>query len=238
MDSLIKKIPNHIAFIIDGNGRWAKQQNKPRSFGHQKGVGVVKKIIKSCRKRGIKVVSIFAFSTENWNRPQKEVDFLFKLFWINAKQIEKKSNFNGVRYNFMGDLTKIPVDLKNCLESIMQKTKDNCDFFVNIGINYGGRDEIVRAVNKLIASGKKSVDIEDIRQNLDTSFLPDPELVVRSGGERRISNFMLFEMAYSEFYFTKTYWPAFDEAELSKALDDFSSRKRRFGAIVEDKSEK
>lgn len=237
MDNLIKKIPNHIAFIIDGNGRWAKQQNKPRSFGHQKGVTVVKKIIKSCRKRGIKVVSIFAFSTENWNRPKTEVDFLFKLFLHNAKQIEKKSDFSGVRYNFMGDLSKIPESLKLCLESIMQKTKNNCDFFVNIGINYGGRDEIVRSVNKLLSQGKRTIEIDDIKQNLDTSFLPDPELVVRSGGERRISNFMLFEMAYSELYFTNTYWPAFDENELTKALEDFSLRKRRFGAIVEEKIE-
>lgn len=235
MDNQLEKVPNHIAFIIDGNGRWAKQQGKPRSFGHQKGLTVVKKIVKSCRKRGIKVVSIFAFSTENWNRPKKEVDFLFKLFLINAKQIDKKTNFDGVRYNFMGDLSKLPNGLPQILDSIMQKTKNNSDFCVNIGINYGGRDEIVRAVNKLLNQGKKDVTIQDIKDNLDTNFLPDPELVVRSGGEKRISNFMLFEMAYSEIYFTKTYWPAFDENELTNALVDFASRKRRFGAIVEGK---
>lgn len=235
MDNQFKKIPNHIAFIIDGNGRWAKEQGKPRSYGHQKGVEVVKKIAKACRKHGIKIVSIFAFSTENWNRPKSEVDFLFKLFLYNSKQIDKKTNFDGVRYNFMGDLSKLPNKLSQILESIMQKTKDNTDFCVNIGINYGGRDEIVRAVNKLIKQDKKYVTIQDIKDNLDTSFLPDPELVVRSGGERRISNFMLFEMAYSEIYFTKTYWPAFDEKELEKALVDFALRKRRFGSIVEGK---
>lgn len=235
MDNQLEKIPNHIAFIIDGNGRWAKEQGMPRSYGHQKGVAVVKKIAKACRRRGIKVVSIFAFSTENWNRPKKEVDFLFKLFLHNSKQIDKKKNFDGVRYNFMGDLSKLPDKLPQILEGIMQKTKDNTDFCVNIGINYGGRDEIVRAVNKLLNQSKKDVTIQDIKDNLDTNFLPDPELVVRSGGERRISNFMLFEMAYSEIYFTKTYWPAFDEEELEKALVDFSSRKRRFGSIVEEK---
>jgi len=237
MDNQLEKIPSHVAFIIDGNGRWAKEQGKPRSYGHQKGVAVVKKIAKSCRKRGIKVVSIFAFSTENWNRPQKEVDFLFKLFLLNAKQIDKKKDFDGVRYNFMGDLSKLPKKLSQILESIMQKTKDNTDFCVNIGINYGGRDEIVRAVNKLLQQGKKSVTIQDVKDNLDTSFLPDPELVVRSGGERRISNFMLWQIAYTEFYFPKTHWPAFTKRDLVKALKVYQKRNRRFGAIKEDNND-
>ena len=230
----LAKIPSHIAFIIDGNGRWAKERNKPRSYGHKVGVDTVKNIIKLSREMGVKIVSIFAFSTENWNRPQKEVDYLFKLFTSNAKHILKKKNFNGIRYNLMGDTSKLPYDLIELSKNIMEKTKNNSDFIVNIGINYGGRDEIVRAVNKCIKAGKKQLTINDIKQNLDTYFFEDPQLIIRTGGEKRISNFMLFQMAYSELYFTKTYWPDFDENELRKAIFDFQSRERRFGAITED----
>ena len=229
------KIPKHIAFIIDGNGRWAKQRNKPRSYGHKVGVDTLKIVLKSARQLGIKAVSIFAFSTENWNRPKAEVDYLFKLFIKNAKQILNKKDFNGVRYNLMGDMSKLPDEMIDLATEIMNKTKQNNDFVINIGINYGGRDEIVRAVNKCINQGKKTITINDIQQNLDTCFLADPELIIRTGGEQRISNFMLFQMAYSEFYFTKTFWPDFDEAELKKALLDFQSRDRRFGAILEEK---
>lgn len=229
------KIPTHIAFIIDGNGRWAKQKNKPRSYGHKVGVETVKKIVKQCKNIGIKTVSIFAFSTENWNRPQAEVNYLFKLFIQNAKQILKKKDFNGVRYHLMGDISKLPEELVKVANEIMEKTKNNSDFVVNIGINYGGRDEIARAVNKCISNGIKNVTIEDIKNNLDTSFLDEPQLVVRTGGEQRISNFMLFQMAYSELYFTKTYWPDFDEEQLYKALEDFQSRERRFGSIKKEK---
>lgn len=236
MDNLeLKKVPKHIAFIIDGNGRWAKSKNKPRSYGHKIGVETVKKIVKASREFGIKVVSIFAFSTENWNRPKTEVDYLFKLFLQNAKQILKKTDFEGVRYNLMGDIKGLPKELQDVALQIMKKTKDNSDFVVNIGINYGGRDELRRSYEKLIKQNKKQISVQDIKDNLDTNFLIDPELVVRTGGEMRISNFMLFQMAYAELYFTKTYWPAFDENELLKALYDFQSRERRFGAITEDK---
>ena len=228
-------VPNHIAFIIDGNGRWAKQKNKPRSYGHKVGVQTLKTAIKNAREFGVKVVSVYAFSTENWNRPKDEVNYLFKLFLINAKQLLKKKDFNGIRYNLMGDLSKLPDELVKIATDIMEKTKNNTEFVVNIGINYGGRDEIVRAVNKCIAQGKKSVTIDDIKQNLDTNFLDDPQLIIRTGGEQRISNFMLFQMAYSEFYFTKTYWPDFDKNQLEKALLDYEARDRRFGAITEDK---
>ena len=231
---LLAKIPTHIAFIIDGNGRWAKSKNKPRSFGHKVGVENLKQIIKLSKQLGVKTVSVFAFSTENWNRPQEEVDYLFKLFLSNAKQLLKKKDFEGVRYHLMGDINKLPAQLVQLSQQIMQKTKDNKDFVLNIGINYGGRDEIVRSVNKCIKQGKKSVSIEDIKSNLDTNFIEDPQLVIRTGGEQRISNFMLFQMAYSELYFTKTYWPDFDEKEFMKALFDFQSRDRRFGAIVKE----
>lgn len=228
------KIPNHIAFIIDGNGRWAKQKNMPRTYGHKVGVDVVKKIVKDCKKLGVKAVSIFAFSTENWNRPKAEVDFLFKLFVNNAKRLLNKKN-DTTRYNLMGDINGLPQQLRILANDLMKKTKNNTDFCVNIGINYGGRDEIVRATNKLLKQGKTQIEVKDIIDNLDTNFLPDLDLVIRTGGESRISNFMLFQMAYAELYFTKTYWPDFDHEQLMLALKDFASRERRFGAITEEK---
>lgn len=229
-------IPKHIAFIIDGNGRWAKKRNMPRSYGHKVGLDMLEKAVKSARKLGVKIVSIFVFSTENWKRPKEEVDYLFGLFEKSVQKILKKNNFdNGVCYRHMGDLSKLSENMQNLTKQIIEKSKHNQDFIVNVGLNYGGRDELVRTYNKMANKGLKDITIKDIEENLDTNGLPDPEFVIRTSGEQRISNFMLFQMAYSELYFTPTYWPDFDEKELIKALQDFQTRKRKFGGLTEDK---
>lgn len=229
-------IPKHIAFIIDGNGRWATARGKNRSYGHKMGVKTLESAIKSARRLGVKIVSVYAFSTENWKRPKEEVDYLFALFASSAKKIIKQNNFdNGVCYRHMGDATKLPQHLQDLMKEIVQKSAHNTDFVVNLGINYGGHDELMRAVNKMLAEKLTSVTIADIQNHLDTAGLPNPELIIRTGGEERVSNFMLFQMAYSEFYFTKTYWPDFDEEELVKALAEFQNRKRKYGGLLEDK---
>lgn len=229
-------IPKHIAFIIDGNGRWAKQRGLSRSMGHKAGTKTLEKAIKSAKKLGIKIVSVYAFSTENWKRPKEEIDFLFNIFSDSAEKILKENNFsNGICYRYMGNLSQLPENLQNYINLIQEKSKNNTDFTVNIGLNYGGRDELVRTFNKMIEKGYKNVSIQDIQENLDTHGLADPEFIIRTSGEERISNFMLFQMAYSEFYFTKTFWPDFDENELIKSLQEFQNRKRRYGGLVEDK---
>lgn len=228
-------IPKHIAFIIDGNGRWAKKRNMPRSYGHKIGLQTLEKTVKSARKLGVKIVSIFAFSTENWKRPTQEVDFLFGLFEKFATKILKQNNFDdGVCYRHMGDLTKLNEKLQTLANQIIEKSKHNKDFVVNVGINYGGRNELVRTYNKMVQKGLKNITVDDIQNNLDTSGLSDPEFLIRTSGEQRISNFMLFQMAYSELYFTPTYWPDFNENELIKALQDFQTRKRKYGGLTED----
>jgi undecaprenyl diphosphate synthase len=229
-------IPKHIAFIIDGNGRWATARGKSRSYGHKMGVKALEQAIASARKLGVKIVSVYAFSTENWKRPKAEVDYLFSLFASSAKKILKKNNFNnGIRYQHMGDSSKLPEHLQDLAKQVIEKSAHNNDFVVNLGINYGGRDELVRAFNKMAQKGMTNISIADIQNHLDTNCLPDPELIIRTGGEQRISNFMLFQMAYSEFYFTKTYWPDFDEKELIKAFVDYQNRNRRFGGLEDKK---
>ena len=233
-----KKLPKHIGFIVDGNGRWAKKRGLARSVGHRVGLSTLKKAVLNSFDLGIKIVSIFGFSTENWNRPQEELDCLFQLF----EEFIEKDNFDyngkGIRFNVMGDHTKFPKSLVEKIDKLLEETKNNDNFVLNLGINYGGKDEIVMAVNKLISNGKKEITKEDIDNSLYTAGLSNPDLVVRTSGEIRISNFMLWQMAYSELYFTKTLWPDFNEKCLIKALKNYEKRNRRFGAIKEEKNEK
>ena len=228
-----ENLPNCIAFIIDGNGRWAKKRGMPRMLGHSAGIDTVKKTIDNAEKIGIKEVLFYCFSTENWNRPQKEVDGLFELFrkFVN-KDAEEYLNRN-FKFVLLGDRTRIPSDIVEKVEQIEQKTKDCNKLKVGLCINYGGRLDIVNATNKLLAEGKKSVTEQEFAKYLYSSEFSDPDLIIRTSGEQRISNFMLYQMAYSEFYFTKTYWPDFDKKELEKAIIDFQKRNRRFGAIKE-----
>ena len=226
------RLPRHIGFIMDGNGRWAKERRRPRTYGHSKAVGNVTEIVEYCFKRGIEVVSLFAFSTENWKRPKEEVETLFglikKYFTKHIKQILKE----GVRLEVMGDLSKLPPDIQEDIKKSVDSTKDNDKRVLNIGINYGGRSEIVNAVNKLIASGAENVTEETFERELYTHRLPDPDIVVRTSGEMRISNFMLYQMAYSELYFTDKFWPDFHKEDVEDVLKEYANRQRRFGAVT------
>ncbi len=235
MKKTFTKLPQHIAYIIDGNGRWAKERGLPRTAGHKQGIDTLKKIVYESYDLGIKCISVYCFSTENWNRPKREVDYLCKLF---------KKLFNGkyfdfdtrkIRLNVMGDYHKFDDEIVAGVERTLEQTKDYDNFILNIGINYGSRDELARAFNLMIQDGLTNVTPDDITKYLYTADLPPLDYCVRTSGELRLSNFMLYQMAYAEMYFTPTYWPAFNKRELYKALESFENRKRRFGAIKEDK---
>lgn len=234
MEHNLKKIPNHLGIIIDGNGRWAKERGLTRSMGHKAGFENLEKMIKECfYTYKIPSVSIYAFSTENWNRPKKEVDYLISLF---RKYLGKSfaKTYPNVKLNIMGDYTKFPADLAENAKKTMEDTKDNKEFILNLGINYSGKDELVYAVNNILKSGINSVDAQTIDDNLYTCGQPPLDFVIRTSGEQRLSNFMLWQVAYAELYFPKTYWPAFDKKDLLEALLVYQSRDRRFGAIKEE----
>ena len=229
----VYKIPNHIAFIIDGNGRWAKQHHLPRSQGHIKGADKIEKMYKMVRDTGIKYVSIYAFSTENWNRPKEEVDGLMKLFRKAINTFYNQKKYGDCHVEFLGDLSKFDDDIRINAMDIMNRTKNNDKFYINLCLNYGGREEIVHAVNKLIAEGKTEVTAEDISASLYSCNSPDPDFIVRTSGEQRLSNFMPWQSTYAELYFPKVLWPDFGKKDLIEAIKEYSSRDRRFGAIKE-----
>lgn len=224
----------HIAFIMDGNGRWAKQRLMPRKYGHSEGVKAMKRVIEAADEYGIEAVSFYAFSTENWSRPQDEVDSLFKMVDKFAKDELEYYAEKGYRVRIMGDISRLPESTANALNSIIERTAKNTGLTVNIGLNYGGRDEIIRAVNKLIESGN-AVTMDSLSTALDTTGMPDPDVIVRSAGEQRLSNFMLWQAAYSEFIYRKEYWPSFDKDILKGIIEEYSTRDRRFGKIKENK---
>ena len=231
------RVPKHIAIIMDGNGRWAIKKGFPRSFGHNKGVNVLKEIIKVSKNLGCKTLTVYAFSTENWSRPAKEVDFLIDLFEkVINKEIEQIHK-NSIRINFIGDLTPFPESLKLIIHNSESLTKNNKDFTLNICINYGGRQEIVKVAKKIaLKYFAGEIKPDEINEQLFESELSlkdsnDPELLIRTSGEKRISNFLLWQLAYSEIYITDVLWPDFDEVEFFKAIIDYQSRDRRFGGI-------
>ena len=241
-DDLSKKIdkqrvPEHIAIIMDGNGRWATKKGLPRSFGHNKGVSVLKDIIKASKKLGCKVLTVYAFSTENWTRPTQEVDFLINLFIeVLRKEIEEIHQ-ESIRIKFIGDLTPFPETLKKVIYNSESLTKNNNDFLLNVCANYGGRQEIVKVAKELAlksSSGEikpNEVNEELFNSELLTRGIKDPELLIRTSGEKRISNFLLWQLAYSEIYISDILWPDFNEFEFLKAIIDYQSRNRRFGGI-------
>ena len=229
----VYKIPNHIAFIIDGNGRWAKLHHLPRSQGHIKGADKMEKMYKMVRDTGIKYVSIYAFSTENWNRPKEEVDGLMKLFKRAINTFYNQKKYGDCHIEFFGDLSKFDDEIRKNAIDIMNRTKNNDKFYINLCLNYGGREEIVHAVNKLIAEGKTEVTAEDITASLYSCNSPDPDFIVRTSGEQRLSNFMPWQSTYAELYFPKVLWPDFGKKDLIEAIKEYSSRDRRFGAIKE-----
>lgn len=226
----------HIAIIMDGNRRWAKEKNLPSAFGHKKGVDSLKTTMKACDDFGIKYLTVYAFSTENWNRKKEEVDFLMNLLGETIKNELKEMHENGVVINFIGDLTKLSPKLQGILAHAVEVTKDNTGVRLQIAFNYGSRDEIVHAAKKIaskVKTGELNADdiSEDIiSKNLYTKDIPDPDLLIRTGGEMRVSNYLLWQIAYSEFLVTKKYWPEFDKNALAEAIEEFNRRQRRYGA--------
>lgn len=226
----INKIPSHVGIIMDGNGRWATLRGKNRSYGHKKGSDNVDRIVSHAFDAGVKTLSLYAFSSENWSRPKEEVDELMRLLEKYFKKFIGKVLKNNVRLFVMGDLTALSDKLQKIIEDGMRASKDNVAHVLNIGVNYGGRQEIVNAVNKLIKSGREVTE-KSISENLYTYEFGEPDLIIRTGGECRLSNFMLYQGAYSELYFTDVLWPDFDEKEFDKALENYSGRVRRFGKV-------
>lgn len=236
-------IPRHVAIILDGNGRWAKAHGMPRTYGHTVGAKNVEKICKAAHDIGIKYLTVYAFSTENWNRPQSEVDALMKLLRQYLKNCMTLSKDNNMRVRVIGDKTRLDPVIQERIADLEEFSKDFDGLQFTIALNYGGRDELLRAVKKTaasVASGElKPEDIteETIKNNLDTWELPDPDLLIRTTMELRISNFLLWQLAYSEFYFTETPWPDFDAAELQKAVETYQKRNRRFGGLNTESEE-
>ena len=222
----------HIAIIMDGNRRWAKLKNLPSAMGHKKGVESLKTILRACDDFGIKYLTVYAFSTENWNRKQEEVDFLMDLFCKTLENETKEMHEKNVVIKFIGDLIHLPEKLQTILKSSSELTKNNTGVNLQIAFNYGSRDEIVRAVKNIVEKGINSEEITEelISNELYTSDIPDPDLLIRTGGEMRISNYLLWQIAYSEFYVTKKFWPEFGKEALIEAITEFSNRQRRFGA--------
>lgn len=236
-----KKSLNHVAIVMDGNGRWAKQRFLPRVAGHKVGVDAVKKVIKTCINQNIKVLTLFAFSSENWKRPQEEVSILKEIFLSALAREIKSLHSNNIRFRTIGDITPFGDKLCTLIKDSEKLTQNNTALCLNIAVNYGGRWDIIEAIRQF--AKQPNVTLESL-QNITESDLENficlhnvdispPDLFIRTGGEQRISNFLLWQIAYSELYFTKTYWPDFDESELLKAIDDYQSRERRFGCISE-----
>jgi len=225
------KLPQHVGIIMDGNGRWAKKRGLPRVFGHRAGVNTVKKIVETAAKIGVKCLSLYAFSTENWRRPKNEIQILFNLLRQFIKKEEKNLIKNNIKLFISGDISKIDKKTAEALQNLISKLKNNTGLIVNLCLNYGGRQEIVSAVNKIISSGIKSVDEKKFEEFLYTKDLPELDLLIRTSGELRISNFMLWQVAYAELYFTKTLWPDFTPKEFVLAIKEFQLRERRFGAV-------
>ncbi len=228
------KIPEHIAIIMDGNGRWAKKRGLPRIAGHYRGAEVAEDIVEFSIELGIKHLTLFAFSTENWARPKEEVEALFELLRRYLQTKKEKLYKLGVRVRFIGRRNRISGELLKLMEDIEEESRDFKKFFLNIAIDYGGRDDILRAVKKAIKLQREDINEELFSSLLDLSCSPDPDLLIRTAGEKRISNFLLWNIAYTELYFTETLWPDFTREEFLKAIEDFSKRKRKFGRILDE----
>jgi undecaprenyl diphosphate synthase len=216
---------------MDGNGRWAKQRSLPRVFGHRQGVKTVKKIVKSAGRLGVKVLTLYAFSTENWRRPKIEIEALFSLLSQFIKKDLKELRDSGVKLRIIGDLSKTPQDLKSEIVSACKATEKNTDLNLNIALNYGARQEIVKAFEDMLKQGIKKPTEEIVSSFLYTAGQPDPDLLIRTSGEFRISNFLLWQIAYSEIYVTDKLWPEFTPKDLEAAISEFQKRERRFGGI-------
>lgn len=233
-------VPEHVAIILDGNGRWAKKRLMPRTYGHSQGAKNVEKICDDAYEMGIKYVTVYAFSTENWKRPQEEVDTIMKLLKNYLQDYLVKIKTNNMVFRVIGDRSGLREDIVADIEELESASKKNTGLNFTIAINYGSRDEILRAVKSIATATKEgkikmdSFTEKDFSAYLDTREIPDPDLVIRTSGEQRLSNYLLWQLAYSEFYFTNVLWPDFDKKELMKAVKKYSERDRRFGKIKEE----
>lgn len=233
-------VPNHIAIILDGNGRWAKAKGMPRGYGHVKGCANLEKICYDIKDLGVKYLTVYAFSTENWKRSKDEVDGLMKLFRSYLKKCIKISRDNKMKIKIIGDISAFAPDIQESIRKLEEFSKDYDELYFQIAMNYGSRDEITRGMKKMaqdVADGKLSpedVTEERISGYLDTAGVPDPDLMIRTSGEQRLSNFLMWQMAYTEFYFTDVAWPDFNKAELVRAIEKYNQRDRRYGGVKEE----
>ena len=239
-DNLIKEdmnIPQHVAIILDGNGRWAKKKLMPRNYGHAQGSKVVEKICEDAHRLGIKYLTVYAFSTENWNRPQDEVDALMKMLHNYMKDCLKTSSKNNMRVRILGDVTRLSPDIQKSITELEKVSAENTGLNFQVALNYGSRDEMIRGIKKLAMDLKADkiclddIDEEKFAGYLDTKGIPDPDLLIRTSGEQRLSNFLLWQLAYTEFYFIDILWPDFNKDELMKAIEFYNSRTRRYGEL-------
>ena len=234
-------VPQHIAIILDGNGRWAKAKGMPRNYGHAQGSKNVERICKEAYKMGVKYLTVYAFSTENWSRPKEEVNALMKLLRNYMKTCLKTAAKNRMKVRVLGDKTRLEEDIRTRIDELEKATIDNDGLNFQIALNYGSRDEMIRAMKKMAADCKDGkLEVEDISENvfetyLDTHDIPDPDLLIRTSGELRLSNYLLWQLAYTEFYFTDVLWPDFTKQELEKAILHYNNRDRRFGGTKEEK---
>lgn len=237
MSEVIKNVPRHVAIILDGNGRWAKKRFLPRNAGHAAGSKNVEKICKAAWEMGIEYVTMYAFSTENWSRPKEEVDALMKLLYQYLSDCIKTSKKNNMQVKVIGDITRLEPDLQERIKELEEFSAQNTGLHFQVALNYGSRDEIVRCVRKIAKEVKEEkllpqdIDEAIISQHLDTKGIPDPDLMIRTSGEQRLSNYLLWQFAYTEFYFTDVLWPDFNKAELEKAVEYYQNRDRRFGGV-------
>ncbi len=232
-----QKVPRHVAIILDGNGRWAKKRLMPRNYGHSQGSRNVERICEDAWRMGIKYLTVYAFSTENWSRPADEVDALMKLLRSYLKDCIKTSRKNDMRVRIIGDRTRLDADIRESIRALEEDSKNNQGLNFQVALNYGGRDEIVRAVRRLAEDYKNGTLTADgitestFRSYLDTTDIPDPDLLIRTSGEFRLSNFLMWQTAYTEFYCTDVLWPDFTKEDLMKAVEYYNSRERRFGGV-------
>jgi len=222
-------MPKHIAIIMDGNRRWAKKRNLPIAMGHRAGADTLQKIIENCMDIGIKYLTVYAFSTENWNRSVEEVNDLMNLLREYLVKLEKDNKDRNVKIRIVGDINRLDEDIRNKIEILQDRTANNTGLVINIALNYGARNEIIHAIKSLSQKELEELSIESFNEKLYTYPSPDPDLIIRTAGEQRLSNFLLWQSAYSEFWYTDVLWPDFSKKDLTKAINDYSKRNRKFG---------
>lgn len=233
VEGRIQLVPRHVAIIMDGNGRWAQKRHMPRLAGHRAGVRNIHRIVRACVDTGISMLTVYAFSTENWGRPESEVNGLMAIFADASERETRQLHANGVQIRHVGRMDRVPPHLQRAIGNALELTRDNTRLTLNFAFNYGGRAEIVDAVKRIVADGlaPEAIDEDTVSRYLYTADLPDPDLVIRTAGEMRLSNFLIWQAAYSEYYATPKPWPDFDEEELHAAVESYASRHRKFGKL-------